>query len=185
MSVQKSRRKKPERKRNSTSSIVGIFLFIVIVVIAVGSVYYGLMPTGQQSQTGTSVNGLPAGDPTLTTCVSDSPGNVLISFKVNIRIILSGVEFKMPAKIGEEAGCTRPLHTLDTSGTVYVTSPVNYPYTLQDFFAVWGQVFTRNQIFTLHTDSNHHIVLTVNGKVNNEYENYILTDGDQIVITFT
>jgi len=163
---------------------VGILLFIVIVVIAVGSVYYGLMPTGQQSQTGTSANGLPAGDPTLTTCVS-SPANVLVSFKVNIRIVLSGVEFKIPAKIGEEAGCTRPLHTLDTSGDVYVTSPVQYAYTLQDFFAVWGQVFTRTQIFTLHADSNHQIALTVNGKVNNEYENYILADGDQILITFT
>ena len=164
---------------------MGILLFIVIVVIAVGSVYYGLMPTGQQPQTKTSANGLPAGDPTLTTCVSGSPSNVLLSFKVNIRIILSGVEFKIPAKIGEEAGCTRPLHTLDTSGDVYVTSPVNYPYTLHDFFAVWGQVFTRVQIFTLHADSNHQIMLTVNGKVNNEFEDYVLADGDHIVITFT
>ena len=175
-------RKKLEKKNRKGDRIFGISLALIIVVIAVGSVWYGLMPAGQQLQT-TSAYGLPVGDPTLTTCVS--PSNVLLKLKVNLRIILNGTQIEIPAKIGVGTGCIRPLHTIDNSGDVYVDSPVYYAFTLKDFFAVWGQVFTNQQIFTLHASANHTITMTVNRQPNFEFENHVLADGDQIVITFT
>jgi hypothetical protein len=174
-------RKKKEKEKSNWGKILGIILFLVIVVIAVGSVWL-LIPTGQQAQTVSNYS-LPAEDPTLTTCASAT--DVLLKFEFNIRIILNGTQIIIPAKIGEETGCTRPLHTIDDSGDVYVESPVYYQYTLRDFFVVWGQVFTKDQIFTLHADSNHVITMTVNGTPNYEFENYILAPGDQITITFT
>ena len=175
----KSRRRKEEKKNNSR--IWGIVLFLVIVTIAVGSIWL-LVPTGPQPQTMNAYT-LSAGDPTLTTCVSES--NLVLKFKFNIRIILNGTQIIIPNKIGNEAECMRPLHTIDDSGDVYVESPVSYPYTLQDFFVVWGQVFTKDQIFTLHADSNHVITMTVNGVPNYEFENHVLAPGEQITITFT
>jgi hypothetical protein len=151
------------------------------VIIGVGSVWL-LIPPGQQAQT-TSAYYLSTGDPTLTTCVSAS--NAVLDFKFNIRIILNGTQIIIPAKIGDQAECMRPLHTIDDSGDVYVESPIYYPYTLGDFFAVWGQVFNRNQIFTLHTDSTHVITMAVNGVPNLQFENHVLAAGEQITITFT
>jgi hypothetical protein len=179
MLLKSRRRKKQEKKNNNT--IVGIVLFIVIVIIAVGSAWL-LIPAGPQPQT-ISAYSLSGGDPTLTTCVSAS--NVILKFKFNIRIVLNGTQIVIPAKIGDEADCTRPLHTVDNSGDVYVESPIYYEYSLRDFFAVWGQVFTKDQIFTLHANSNHVITMTVNGVPNYEFENHILAPGDQITITFT
>jgi hypothetical protein len=175
----KSRRKKPEKKNNSR--IWGIVLFLVVVTIAVGSIWL-MIPTGPQSQT-VSAYTLPAGDPTLTTCVSES--NLVLKFKFDLRIVLNGTQIIIPNKIGDEAGCMRPLHTLDDSGAVYVESPVFYEYTLRDFFVVWGQVFTKDQILTLHADSNHAITMTVNGVPNFEFDNHVLAPGEQITITFT
>jgi hypothetical protein len=175
----KSRRKKLEKKNGNR--ILGVTLFLVIVTIAVGSIWL-LIPAGTQPQT-ISAYTLSAGDPTLTTCVSQ--GNLLLKFKFNIRIVLNGTQIIIPNKIGDEAGCMRPLHTVDNSGDVYVESPVFYEYTLRDFFVVWGQVFTKDQIFTLHADFNHAITMTVNGVPNFEFENHILAPGDQIAITFT
>ncbi|MGP8070263.1 MAG: hypothetical protein ACLP5V_10270 [Candidatus Bathyarchaeia archaeon] len=174
----RARKKKAEKHSNRT---VGIVLFLVIVIIAVGSIWL-LIPPGQQLQT-TSAYSLSAGDPTLTTCVS--PSDVLLKFKFNLRIILNGTQIIIPAKIGDEAGCTRPMHTLDNSGDVYVESPIYYQYTLGDFFVVWGQVFTKDQILTLHADSNHMITLTVNGIPNFEFENHVVAPGEQVTITLT
>ena len=176
----KSRTRKKKEKKNG-NRIVGIALFLVIVIIAVGSIWL-LIPPGQQLQT-TSAYSLPAGDPTLTTCVSLS--DVLLTFKFNIRIILNGTQIIIPAKIGDEAGCTRPMHTIDNSGDVYVESPIYYQYTLGDFFAVWGQVFTKDQILTLHADSNHMITMAVNGIPNLQFENHVVAPGEQITITLT
>jgi len=179
--LKSKRRKKDEKKDNNRGKIAGLILFLVIVIIGVGSVWL-LIPTGQQPQT-TTAYGLSAGDPTLTTCVSGS--NVLLNFKFNIRIILNGTQIIIPAKIGDEANCIRPLHTVDDSGDVYVESPIYYPYTLGDFFAVWGQVFSKDQIFTLHADSNHVIAMTVNGVPNFEFQNHVVAAGEQITIAFT
>ena len=159
----------------------GIALFLVIIIIGVGCLWL-LTPTGQQTQT-VSAYSLPAGDPTLTTCVSAA--NVLLKFEFSIRIFLNGTQIVIPAKIGDEENCIRPLHTIDDSGDVYVESPIFYEYTLRDFFVVWGQVFTKNQIFNIHTDLNHEITMTVNGVPTYEFENHVLAPGDQITITFT
>jgi hypothetical protein len=161
----------------------GIVLFIIVVSIALGSVWYGSMPAGQQTQQNTiTPNGLPSGDPTLTTCISGKP--IVLRMKINLRIVLSGTQIKIPAGIGVTPECTRPLRTIDNSGAVYVESPVPYAFTLADFFAVWKQPFNRNQIFFLQAGVAHKINMTVNGLPSSEFENHILQDGEQIVISY-
>ncbi len=162
----------------------GIVLFFIVVGIAFASVYYA-MPSGNQSQQNTLMTGtysVPPGDPTLAICSTGK--SLVLKMKVNLRIILLGKTVKIPARIGMSGGCTRPIYTTDTSGTIYVESPVTYPFALRDFFAVWNEPFNKNQIFSLKATANHTINMTVNGSPNNEFESHVLHDGEQITITY-
>ena len=104
---------------------------------------------------------------------------------VTLKIIINGSQIRIPAKIGDSQGCLRPIHTTDASGTISVESPVNYPYTLKDFFAIWNQRFSKNQIFFFQATGKHTITMTVNGQPSSDYQDHVLGDGEQIVITFT
>jgi hypothetical protein len=63
-------------------------------------------------------------------------------------------------------------------------SPVVYPYTLHDFFLVWGLPFDSTQIAGHRVDSTHTLTMTVNGVSNTQYQDYVMHDSDQIVITY-
>jgi len=57
-------------------------------------------------------------------------------------------------------------------------------YHLSDFFAVWGKAFTKEQILDSKADAQHLVKMTVNGKENSDYENLVLKDNDQIIISY-
>lgn len=183
----KHEKRKRREGRSRGDWLFGIGLLIVVIVVAVGSVWYGLRPAGEQvrSQELTTVRlyTLPAGDPTLTTCIS--PDKISMRLNVHLRIVINNSEIRIPARIGQDQNCVRPVHTKDSSGTIYVESPVNYPYTLKDFFAVWNQLFTKDKLFFLRANDNHKIEMTVNGQQSFDYEDHVLVDGEEIVITYT
>ena len=180
-------RKIPDSKKQNKHGdrLFGIVLFFIVIGVAFASVYYAIPPTTNQQTQNMSMTtyGLPPGDPTLTICTSGS--NILLTMKIDLKITLLGTTVKIPARIGESEGCIRPIHTTDTSGTIYIESPVTYPFALRDFFAVWNQPFNKNQIFSLPANSGHRINMTVNGVPNNEFENHVFQDGEQINITYT
>ena len=102
----------------------------------------------------------------------------------HLEILINGEREEIPANIGVRPICMNALHTHDTSGTIHVESPEQRDFTLADLFAVWDKPFNQNQILDHKTDSQHAIKETVNGKEVFDYENTILNDGDQIVITY-
>lgn len=53
----------------------------------------------------------------------------------------------IPANIGFDSSCARPLHTHDVSGTIHVETSVNQNYSIADFFLIWGKVFNSSGIF--------------------------------------
>jgi hypothetical protein len=101
-----------------------------------------------------------------------------------LKIIINGVEQKIPADIGIVNGCMNPLHTHDDTGKIHVESPEQRDFTLADFFAVWGKIFTKDQILESKADQKYTIKETVNGVEVVDYENTVLKDGDQIVISY-
>ena len=103
----------------------------------------------------------------------------------HLAIIINGQPQLIPANIGITSTCLSALHTHDTSGTIHVESPEQRDFTLSDFFAVWQQPFDQNQILDYKADQNHVIQETVNGRAMQSFEQTILHDGDQIVITFS
>ena len=101
-----------------------------------------------------------------------------------LKIVINGKDQEIPAQIGITSGCMHPLHTHDASGTIHVESPQKRDFTLADFFAVWGKPFTKNQILDSIADARHVIRETVNGVQSQNYENTVVHDGDQIVISY-
>ena len=104
--------------------------------------------------------------------------------KVNLRIFINNTQIKIPARIGAGSDCLRPIHTIDGTGDIYVESPVLYRYALIDFFAVWKQAFSKDQLFFYRATGTHKIIMTVNGQQTFDYEEHVLTDGEKIVITY-
>ncbi len=103
----------------------------------------------------------------------------------HVQIVVNGQPQEVPAQIGIANGiCMHPIHTHDNSGTLHVESPEKRDFTLADFFAVWNKTYRKDQILDYKVDQTHIIRETVNGVEVKDYENTVLHDGDQIVISY-
>lgn len=90
----------------------------------------------------------------------------------------------IPANVGISATCMMALHTHDDSGTIHIESPEAYTFTLGDFFANWGQTFSKDQILDKKVDATHEIKMTVDGQPSTEYEKLNLKDLQKIQIDY-
>lgn len=77
-----------------------------------------------------------------------------------------------------------PTHTHDTSGTIHIESTVVRDYTLGDLFNIWGVTFTSTCIMDKCNDGTKTVILFVNGQPSFEFRNYVMKDGDEIVIQY-
>lgn len=151
---------------------------VIIVVLLGGAVWFSVAPTIFAPRSTTT----PTGNPTLTTCISE--GSLAMHIHVHLSITINGQPVGIPANVGVDATCTRPVHTHDDSGEIHIESPVVYPFVLGDFFMVWGQPFDNTQMMTYKVDSAHNLVMTVNGVPNNQFQNYVLQNNALIQITY-
>lgn len=147
----------------------------VVIVIAVG---IAVLMTYQQPKT---LTGNAYTNPPM-----DSMG--MMHFHQSLTLVVDGKQETVPAQIGidptmwhehslDSYGMTgmAPLHTHDTSGTIHVESYVNRYYTFGEFLDIWG----------LDTSGYKQVTMTVNGQPVSDYKNYILKDGDKIILSFT
>jgi len=174
-SSDKKRRIEQEKKRESA---IGLGVVVIIVVLLGGAIWYFVAPAVFSGHPPTT----PTGDPTLTTCINE--GSLAMHIHVRLSITVNGQPVDIPANVGVDATCTRPVHTHDDTGEIHIESPVVYPFTLGDFFTVWGKPFDNTQIMTYKVDLAHSLRMAVNGIPNNQFQNYVLQDGDVIQITY-
>ncbi len=102
----------------------------------------------------------------------------------NLQIVINGVQQVIPADIGISLTCMHPIHTHDATGKIHIESPEPRDFTLGDFFAVWGKTFNQNQILDSVVDASHTIAVTVNGSRVDTYDNTVMHDNAQIVISY-
>lgn len=102
----------------------------------------------------------------------------------HLTILINGVNQEIPANIGITAGCMNALHTHDANGELHVESPEKRDFNLSDFFAVWEKPFDKEHILEYTADATNTVQITVNGSVVDTYENTILRDKDNIVISY-
>lgn len=120
--------------------------------------------------------------------------NEALTFHIHpyIRIVINGQNITIPANIGivQTGGstCFQPVHTHDASGIIHIESPTNVNYTLADFFKIWNStyhtisingvehpiVFNSTDILGFKADSQHKVILIVDGKQSSLYERLVL-----------
>jgi hypothetical protein len=102
----------------------------------------------------------------------------------HLEIIIDGVGREVPANTGNALTCMRSIHTHDATGKLHIESTEVRDFDLSDFFAVWEQPFSKEQILDKRVDESYEIVLTVNGARSEDYEKQIMRDNDHIVIEY-
>jgi len=165
-----------EEKRIARKIIIKKVRKIIITVLVAGPIVWGFwyastLPVTKRTNRQVALS-----------CTTDMATQFHIH--PNLKIMINGQRAETPANIGVRLNCMNPIHTHDATGILHVESPEVRDFTLSDFFAVWGKTFSQNQILDSVVDDSHIIVVTVNGKPVDTYENTILRDKDEIVVSY-
>tara|TARA_B100001113_G_scaffold1572_1_gene1392 strand:- start:273 stop:794 length:522 start_codon:yes stop_codon:yes gene_type:complete len=102
-------------------------------------------------------------------------------------IVINGTEVDIESNIGigdPDCNGMKGIHTHDNTGRLHIETPSPMPAPLGAFFEIWGESFSEDEIMGHKSDQSHEIILTVNGEVNQLYDEYRMQDGDQIHIEF-
>ena len=88
----------------------------------------------------------------------------------HLTIVAAGRAVRVPGGIGDDTGrvlapCLSWLHTHAPDGIIHIESPARRPYTLGQFFAVWGQPLSRTQVLEQRADATHRVRTYVNGQL--------------------
>ncbi len=157
----------------------------VFVILIVGLVILGSNNIFQPSPSGGNDNSKDSLSKRVP-CLNTTLG-VTAAYHIHphLAIKADGKEIAIPANIGLSlVGCERVMHTHDATGEIHIEPNYYQEFTLGDFFAVWGRPFSRGQILDYAPDLDHEIVMTVDGKPSEEFENLIFKDKQQIVIEY-
>ncbi len=123
-----------------------------------------------------------------------------------LTIEINGSNLEIPANIGLGDGHFNPhTHASDDGnsngilhigegGAAGLSNDVRY-VTLDDFFDVWREAggaagnnpdafFSQTEIMGHTVDDDHELTMTVNGEINNQFENYVPHDDDDITIKY-
>jgi hypothetical protein len=95
-----------------------------------------------------------------------------------LAIYVKGVKQDLPANLGIVGSSMAPVHTHEADGVIHLEFQGlvrKSDITLGQFFKSWGK-----DMRSFGTN----LKMTVNGKENTEYENYIMQDKDKIELRF-
>lgn len=100
----------------------------------------------------------------------------------HLKIVIDGEERTIPSEVGIAQGCMRPIHTHDDTGMIHLEFPTTQEVRLGQFFQIWQQSFSQQQILDRTIGAEDVLRVTVNGEETSELENLVLHDKDDIVI---
>lgn len=95
-----------------------------------------------------------------------------------LTVNVKGMKQEMPANLGILGSTMGPIHTHEPSGEIHLEFPGvvrKEQITLGQFFKTWGKEFN---------SFGSNVKMTVNGKENTEYENYVMQDMDNIELSY-
>jgi hypothetical protein len=103
-----------------------------------------------------------------------------------LRIYVNGLLSPLPADIGIDSakGIESSMHTHDGSGIIHMEAPHPYPYTLGDFFSVWGVKLGPAQVGGLKGYGGNRLHFYLNGKPLSDPAARVLHKDDSIVIGY-
>lgn len=164
--------------KNPGLYIIGGFFILIIVVVVIAFALSGNTNSNNPPQ----IDSTKSNRDVALSCTLD----MYTQFHIHphLQIIINGQNQVIPANVGIVGNCLHPIHTHDDTGIIHVESPVKRDFTLADFFAVWNKSFNKDQILDYKADNQHTIKETVDGKEVQDYENTVLQDKQQIVISY-
>jgi hypothetical protein len=131
-------------------------------------------------QTNTADEMHPLGEGCLTT------HDVAMHFHPYLTILIDGEEYLIPENTGiYTETCPEGMHmthTHDASGKIHVEGHTVEEVPLEVFFDVWGKHFDETGIMEYRDGT---VEMTVDGQISTDYQNHILADGQNIVISYT
>ncbi len=168
------------------SQIVSSVWWIIPVVVVVALIGFVVQSKDEASSSEPEVSVETQTERASQAFVQSCTTDMKTTFHIHpkLTILLNGELQTIPTDVGTRPGCMNPLHTHGTDGVIHVESPEKKDFTLGDFFLVWGKTFTKDQILDAVADETHAITMTVNGAASEEYENLVLNDKDEIVISY-
>ena len=117
--------------------------------------------------------------------------NILRCTSMHIWISLSTAVLLQFRQMWAESltNCIYWVHTHDQKGIIHIESPENRNFTLGEFFDIWGQNFSNNQIFDniVEESDNNILSVYVNGKkisTGNDYRQITINAHDEIAIVY-
>ena len=124
---------------------------LVVILLAVGASRALPQALGQ------TINGI--------SC--DAQEGQRIHIHQHLTIYDHGIQVLVPQFIGIPVGarCIYWLHTHTPDGFIHVEAPLDRSFTLGDFFAVWGQPITRQQVASAKTKKGESTRVWLNGDV--------------------
>ena len=108
-----------------------------------------------------------------------------------LSIFINGEERPIPENMGintevcnEQGGNMHTVHTHDNTGRLHIETEANVDMPLGVFFDIWGVHFNETGIFDYRVSNTHELIMTIDGITNNQFDDYFLVDGKEIVIIF-
>lgn len=113
----------------------------------------------------------------------------LLHIHQHLDLCVAGKQITIPADIGiaetASGGCSPRSHTHDTSGIIHVESPTLRPFTLGEFFDVWGVRFTSDCIGGDCNRGGAQLRVYVNGDLaTRDLAAIRLTSHEEIAVTY-
>jgi hypothetical protein len=103
-----------------------------------------------------------------------------------LRIFVDGRPVSVPAYVGLPADGTvfSPVHTHDASGIIHMESAQPYPFTLGQFFDIWGVTFTTTQLGGYRAGDDRRLSVYVDGRRVDDGPGYIIRRHDTIIVGY-
>ncbi|MGH2458796.1 MAG: hypothetical protein ACRDIY_08010 [Chloroflexota bacterium] len=115
----------------------------ILVVALIGIV----LSTSLSDTLSTVVNGPAGGHGQVVDGIPCQNGEQLAyHVHAHLTILANGQPVTVPAQVGIPGSCFYWLHTHDTTGAIHIEAPAPQTYTLGQFFDIWGQPLTTDNV---------------------------------------
>jgi hypothetical protein len=103
-----------------------------------------------------------------------------------LRIYVEGKQVPVPSQIGidQQDEYLAPLHTHDASGIIHMEATEPYPFTLSQFFTVWGVKFNDSQLGAYKVGGGNVLALYANGEKVADPAKYVIKPHDRVVLDY-
>lgn len=115
-----------------------------IMVVALAGV---VASTSLSDSVKAAINGPPGGHgQSIDGIPCESGEQLAYHVHAHVTILDNGQPVSVPADVGIPGACIYWLHTHDTTGVVHVEAPSAHPFTLGQFFDIWGQPLSSGNV---------------------------------------